>query len=77
MTSPKVAWRMASPADLPDGRNCHRFYGRIPAGTNPECAPSSAGCFKRRGQSGDEYIVDADYYGGVGSGAFSYLGGTF
>ena len=42
----------------------------------PEFAPSSAWCFTRRGQASDEYIVEADFYVGVGSGSFSYLDGT-
>jgi coproporphyrinogen III oxidase-like Fe-S oxidoreductase len=42
----------------------------------PEFAPSSAWCFTRQGRTSDEYIVDGDFYVGVGSGAFSYLDGT-
>ena len=61
---------------LPDPRRRRQFYETILARLQPEFAPSSAWCFTRRGQGSDEYIVEADYYVGAGSGAFSYLDGT-
>ena len=76
MTAPTVAQRMADTTGLPDQRNLRRFYQTILARLQPEFAPSSAWCFTRQGQTSDEYIVGADYYVGVGSGAFSYLDGT-
>jgi coproporphyrinogen III oxidase-like Fe-S oxidoreductase len=76
MTSPTVTQRMASSTGLPDSRRRRQFYETILARLQPEFAPSSAWCFSRRGQGRDEYIVEADYYVGVGSGAFSYLDGT-
>ena len=48
--------------------------------TSPGCArpssPSPAGASRDRRAAIDEYVVDADHYVGVGSGAFSYLDGT-
>lgn len=76
MASPSVAGRMAASTGLPDPRRLREFYRIILTGLQPEFTPSSAWCFTRRGQTSDEYIVDADYYVGVGSGAFSYLNGT-
>ncbi len=76
MISPGVAQRMADSTGLPDRRRLRQFYQTILARLVPEFTPSSAWCFTRRGRSSDEYLVDADFYVGVGSGAFSYLDGT-
>jgi coproporphyrinogen III oxidase-like Fe-S oxidoreductase len=76
MTSPAVAQRIHGSMGRPDPRRLRQFYQTILARLKPEFAPSSAWCFTRRGQASDEYIVEADYYVGVGSGAFSYLDGT-
>jgi len=42
----------------------------------PSRRAASAWCFSRGEGMYDEYIVDQDDYVGVGSGAFSYVGGT-
>ena len=76
MTSPTVAQRMARSTGLPDQRKLRLFYQTILARLKPEFEPSSAWCFTRRGQASDEYIVEADFYVGVGSGALSFLDGT-
>jgi coproporphyrinogen III oxidase-like Fe-S oxidoreductase len=76
MNSPGIARRMAVSTGLPDPRRLRLFYQTILARLMPEFTPSSAWCFTRRGEASDEYIVEADYYVGVGSGAFSYLDGT-
>jgi len=76
MTSPAIAQRMAASTGMPDRRRLRQFYNTILFRLLPDFAPSSAWCFTRRGQASDEYIVQADYYVGVGSGAFSYLDGT-
>jgi len=76
MTSPTVARRMAGAMGLPDHRRLRDFFKVIVRRLQPEFTPSSAWCFTRRGHGSDEYIVDADYYVGVGSGAFSFLDGT-
>ena len=76
MTSPTVARRMAGAMGLPDHRRLHEFFTTIVKRLQPEFTPTSAWCFTKRGHGCDEYIVDADYYVGVGSGAFSFLEGT-
>jgi len=76
MTSPAIARRMATSTGLPDRHRLRPFYETILAHLRPDFLPSSAWCFTRRGQASDEYIVEADFYVGAGSGAFSYLDGT-
>ena len=76
MLSPAIARQMAAATGLPDRRRLRQFYKTILSTLTPEYPPSSAWCFTRRGQTSDEYLVDADFYVGVGSGAFSYLDGT-
>jgi coproporphyrinogen III oxidase-like Fe-S oxidoreductase len=75
MTSPQMAARIAATTGLPKRGHLRQFYRTIHEQLQPEFAPSSAWCFTRRGDLSDEYIVNADYYVGVGSGAFSYLDG--
>jgi coproporphyrinogen III oxidase-like Fe-S oxidoreductase len=76
MSAPSVQHRMSGSTGLPDPRRRRQFYQTILARLKREFSPSSAWCFTKRGQGSDEYIVEADYYVGVGSGAFSYLDGT-
>lgn len=76
MTSPTVQRRMAGSMGLPNQRRLRRFYHQIVQRLAPDFPASSAWCFTRRGHGTDEYIVAADNYVGVGSGAFSYLDGT-
>jgi len=76
MTAPGAAKKMAASTGLPDRRRLRRFYQTILGRLTPEFSPTSAWCFTRQGKSSDEYIVQADYYVGLGSGAFSYLDGT-
>lgn len=76
MTSPTVARRMTAAMGALDHRRLREFYGTILRRLQPEFTPSSAWCFTKQGQGSDEYIVAAENYVGVGSGAFSYLDGT-
>ena len=76
MTSPTVTGRMATTMGLPDPRRLKLFFATILAKLRPEFTASSAWCFTRRGHGLDEYIIAADHYIGVGSGAFSYVDGT-
>ena len=77
MTSPGVARRMAAATELPNRGRLRECYELIVDRLRIEgFEPCSAWCFTRQGQTSDEYIVDADYYVGTGSGAFSYLDGT-
>ncbi|NNF15981.1 MAG: coproporphyrinogen III oxidase family protein [Gammaproteobacteria bacterium] len=52
------------------------LYRQIVSSMQPTYRPTSAWCFSRGPAMIDEYIVDHDEYLGVGSGAFSYIGGT-
>jgi coproporphyrinogen III oxidase-like Fe-S oxidoreductase len=76
MTSPTVLRRMAEAMGVPDTTRLREFYRTILRRLRPAFAPTSAWCFTRGGQGSDEYIVAAEHYVGVGSGAFSYLDGT-
>ena len=76
MTSHTVARRMAGAMGLPDHRRLREFFSTIVARLQPEFTPTSAWCFTRNGQGSDEYIAEADYYVGVGSGAFSFVDGA-
>lgn len=76
MSAPTVARQMAKEMGIPDRRHLRPFYDLILDRLRPEFAPSSSWCFTRSGHGLDEYIVEADHYVGVGSGAFSYLDGT-
>lgn len=76
MISPAVKERMKASVGLPDRKRLRTFYRTIHETLYPEFRPSSAWCFSRQGNTSDEYIVEADYYVGVGSGAFSYVEGT-
>lgn len=76
MTSPTVARRMAGAMGLPDPRRLREFFTTIGARLQPDFTPTSAWCFTRNGQGSDEYIADADYYVGAGSGAFSFIDGA-
>jgi coproporphyrinogen III oxidase-like Fe-S oxidoreductase len=76
MTSPAVRQRMRETMGVADSRRLRRLYQTILRRLPPEFAPTSAWCFTRQGSGSDEYIVAAENYVGVGSGAFSYLDGT-
>ena len=52
------------------------FYQELVEVMSEAYRPSSAWCFSRGTGMIDEYIVDYDEYLGVGSGSFSYLGGS-
>jgi len=51
------------------------YYERIGAVLEPTMPRSSVWCFSRGTDAIDEYMADHDEYVGVGSGAFSYVGG--
>lgn len=53
------------------------LYREILNSMKPHFHPVSAWCFARGEAMIDEYIVDHEQYVGVGSGAFSYMGGAF
>ena len=76
MTSPTVLRKMRDAMGTPDQRRLRQFYQAIVRRLQPEFMATSAWCFTKRGQGSDEYILAAENYVGVGSGAFSYLDGT-
>ena len=61
------------------GKPTRRCATRCTNASSTACSryhPSSAWCFSRNEGMFDEYIIDQDDYVGVGSGAFSYVGGA-
>lgn len=76
MTSPSTRREMAATTGLPGRGRYGRYYRTILETLQPAFHPSSAWCFNRGGRGTDEYVIAADHYVGVGSGAFSYLDGT-
>lgn len=76
MAAPSARRQMAAAIGTPDRRRLRERYQTILRTLVPEFTPTSAWCFTRASRAGDEYIVAAENYVGVGSGAFSYLGGT-
>jgi len=67
---------MARSMGLADERLRHPMYERILDRLLPSYRAASAWCFSRVAGMFDEYIIDQDDYVGVGSGAFSYVGGA-
>lgn len=67
---------MSKSMGLSDARLRHPMYERILDRMLPGYRAASAWCFSRNEGMFDEYIIDQDDYVGVGSGAFSYVGGT-
>jgi coproporphyrinogen III oxidase-like Fe-S oxidoreductase len=59
-----------------DPRLRHAMFERVLGRLAGHYHPNSAWCFSRDHGMFDEYIIDQDDYVGVGSGAFSYVGGA-
>jgi coproporphyrinogen III oxidase-like Fe-S oxidoreductase len=76
MTSPSAARRMAKTLGRRGRERMGDYYERILARLGPSFVPTSAWCFTRGSRGVDEYIVGADNYVGLGSGAFSYVDGV-
>ncbi len=76
MTAPTARHKMAKTMGSSDAALRHPMYERILDRLLPHYRPSSAWCFSRGEGMFDEYIIDQDDYVGVGSGAFSFVGGT-
>lgn len=77
MSSPIVARSMARTVGKVDYRREGKFYNILSSGLSEAFEPVSAWCFSRKGQKMiDEYIIDHEEYIGLGSGSFSYLGGS-
>jgi coproporphyrinogen III oxidase-like Fe-S oxidoreductase len=76
MTAHASAGKIRSTMGAAGPSRVHEFYGRFLARLRPDYGPQSCWCFSRSASAIDEYVVDADDYVGIGSGAFSYLDGT-
>ncbi|MFO8101259.1 MAG: coproporphyrinogen III oxidase family protein [Dehalococcoidia bacterium] len=77
MTSPSVARSMKKSVGEVDYTREAAYYETLSERLASAFEPVSAWCFARRGgEMIDEYIVDYEEYVGLGSGAFSNLGGT-
>ncbi|MDP2005842.1 MAG: coproporphyrinogen III oxidase family protein [Rubrivivax sp.] len=76
MTAPSARHAMQKSMGLADPGLRHPMYERILGRMLPAYRAASAWCFSRNEGMFDEYIIEQDDYVGVGSGAFSYVGGT-
>jgi len=75
MTAPTARHKMEKTMGRADESLRHPMYERVLDRLLPRYRASSAWCFTRGEGMFDEYIIDQDDYVGVGSGAFSYVGG--
>jgi menaquinone C8-methyltransferase len=78
MTAPTARHKMEKSMGRGDPSLRHPMYERILARLlGAEYHAASAWCFSRNQGMFDEYIIDQADYVGVGSGAFSYVGGAY
>ena len=75
MSSSSVKDKMTMALGNHGSGNEKNFYRIISNKLSENYARTSAWCFTRKGNLIDEYIVNRDYYIGVGAGSFSYLSG--
>jgi coproporphyrinogen III oxidase-like Fe-S oxidoreductase len=75
MTARSARHKMQKSMGEADESLRHVMYERVLERLMPAYRASSAWCFTRGEGMFDEYIIDEDDYVGVGSGAFSYVGG--
>jgi coproporphyrinogen III oxidase-like Fe-S oxidoreductase len=76
MIAPTARHKMERSMGEADPRLRHPMYERIQERLLADYHAASAWCFSRNQGMFDEYIIDQDDYVGVGSGAFSYVGGA-
>ncbi len=77
MTSPAVRRSLAATVGRVDYPREYRYYRLLSDALEGAFEPATAWTFSRTaGAMIDEYIVDYEEYVGIGSGAFSYLGGS-
>jgi coproporphyrinogen III oxidase-like Fe-S oxidoreductase len=76
MTTKSTALKMGQAMGTPDRQRVRAAYETILGKLRPAFAPQSGWCFSRNASAIDEYIVEAEDYVGLGSGAFSYVDGT-
>ena len=77
MTAPSTRRAVSKTLGRPTPNREAVFYRTILDGLRPRYTPASAWCFNRSSGAIDEYIVDHRDFAAAGSGAFSYLDGTF
>lgn len=79
MTAPTARHKMEKTMGSADQTLRHPMYERILERLrgHGEYHAASAWCFSRNQGMFDEYIIDQNDYVGVGSGAFSYVGGAY
>jgi menaquinone C8-methyltransferase len=77
MTAPTARHKMEKTMGHSDPSLRHPMYQRILERLLGAYHPASAWCFSRNQGMFDEYIIDQGDYVGVGSGAFSYVGGAY
>jgi len=75
MTATTARHKMHKTMGQADESLRHAMYERVLDRLLPRYRASSAWCFTRGEGMFDEYIIDQDDYVGIGSGAFSYVGG--
>ena len=77
MVSPAIASSLKRAIGSVSYRREHRFYRVLTDALSGSFQPATAWTFSRLGGGMiDEYIVDYEEYVGIGSGAFSFLGGS-
>jgi len=76
MIAPTARRKVERTMGAQDTADRHRFYERIVERLQSRYQPASAWCFSRGDGMIDEYIIDQEDYVGVGSGAFSFVGGA-
>ncbi|MFZ5444247.1 MAG: coproporphyrinogen III oxidase family protein [Myxococcota bacterium] len=76
MTSKTSEWRVRLTMGEQPQHRVREYYERYLARLRPDFTPQSCWCFSRTRAAIDEYIVDAEDYVGVGSGAFSFIDGS-
>ncbi len=75
MSSTSVKDQMTQALGSHGAENEKKFYKLISDNLLEGYERTSAWCFTRKGNLIDEYIVNRDYYIGVGAGSFSYISG--
>ncbi len=76
MTAPSVEHALNTSIGKVDYKREERFYKLIDKNLSPVFQPVSSWCYAKGQSMIDEYIVDHEEYVGIGSGSFSYLGGS-
>lgn len=76
MTAPSARLKMERSMGRSDRRLRHAMYRRVVERLSGAYRAASGWCFSRNEGMFDEYIIEQGDYVGVGSGAFSYLGGS-